>query len=162
MRVFSSDVEVFLKTARKLFAFFDRDGRNYPPTTAILQAARIRDLPVVPHLLHTEDDMYAEPHTFVRYLQEQPIGTRFYVCARTEPAKTVMDLFAQIPLTTEVVMHIPIGTQRHPVFCMGCYHRNPATNEDLIQCERCGRQLSVTMHYSPRLDAVMGSLTLPR
>jgi hypothetical protein len=94
------------------------------------------------------------------YLENQPIGTHLYIATAWASARGLMRIAEAAGYAKEDIQVRGYGHKYEQVFCISCYTMNPIDSASTVTCRQCGKLLSVTDHYSRRLDAVMGYLIL--
>lgn len=152
----------FLERATLLMVLCDLEGRGRIQT--LVEAATEREIPVLFSFIGESETIGVEEDALDRagvFLSNQPMGTRVAVAARTGLLARVESILEAVGLTSEEVWVESQGVHAYPVFCAACYHGNPVTTKRYIRCEQCQRVLEVSNHYSPRLHAVMGYVSLP-
>jgi hypothetical protein len=90
------------------------------------------------------------------YLEDQPMGTHLYITAPWVWVRSIVRLAETVGYAKEDIQVRGFGQKYHHVFCIACYTTNPIDNASTVTCRQCGRVISVSDHYSPRWDAVMG------
>lgn len=152
------DSVTFLARARSLVILADARGRLR--TQPLVDLATERQIPL------TDFDFCGDTTTTDvdragAFLQDQPMGTRVVLAVDEVLMAMLEPVLLHIGLTSEEVWVDSDGTQTFPVFCSACYFQNPPTRQPFIRCVQCSRILEVSDHYSPRLRAVMGYVSLP-
>jgi hypothetical protein len=94
------------------------------------------------------------------YLENQPMGTHLYIAASWASARRLTLVAEAAGYANEDIQVRGYGLKYQQVFCIACYTMNPIDDASTVTCRQCGKLLSVTDHYSRRLDAVMGYLVL--
>jgi RNase P subunit RPR2 len=94
------------------------------------------------------------------YLENQPMGTHLYIAAAWESVRRLTRIADEVGYAKEDIQIRGYGPKYQRVFCIACYTINPIGDASTVRCRNCGKLLSVTDHYSRRLDAVMGWLVL--
>lgn len=150
------------------------DLRGWHQATILSETAAKMGIAVETHLISSPGPMLVPDPESVRelhsldvdaklldYLNNQPMGSRVYVCGEPQTVKRMIQLTEEAGFSSEEVLSERIGQRLERVFCIGCYLVNPAAQSRFIHCMHCGRALEVSSHYSTRLDAVLGYLVLP-
>lgn len=104
--------------------------------------------------LQDEDDL------LLAYLGSQTIGTRVFSCGEAGMVQRLQRLIRAAGFGLQEAFFEVIGNRRDQIFCVRCSTLNPPSSEKYIRCENCGRILEVSSHYSKRLRAVLGYLTV--
>lgn len=94
------------------------------------------------------------------YLEDQPMGTHLYIAASWASARALARIAEMVGYAKEDIQIRGYGQRYHQVFCIACYTINPIGDAPTVICRQCGKTISVSDHYSRRLDAVLGYLTL--
>jgi RNase P subunit RPR2 len=94
------------------------------------------------------------------YLEQQPMGAHLYIAASWDSARRLTRIADAVGYAKEDIQIRGYGPKYQRVFCIACYTINPIGGASTVRCRQCGKLLSVTDHYSRRLDAVMGWLML--
>ncbi|WDL96128.1 hypothetical protein JC200_17560 [Alicyclobacillus sp. ALC3] len=148
----------FLARVRSLVILADARGRRR--IQAIIDAATEQGLPIT-EFDFCRDTALADVDRAGSFLRDQPIGTRVVMAVDEAVMKVLEPVLQHIGLTSEEVWVDAEGPETAPVFCVACYFQNPPTGQTYILCTQCSRILEVSDHYSPRLHAVMGYVSLP-
>lgn len=94
------------------------------------------------------------------YLEKQPMGTHLYIAASWTSARALARIAEMLGYAKEDIQIRGHGQRYDQVFCIACYTINPIGDAPTVLCRQCGKTIAVSDHYSRRLDAVLGYLTL--
>jgi hypothetical protein len=94
------------------------------------------------------------------YLERQPMGTHLYIAASWASARPLVRIAEDVGYAKEDIQIRGYGQKYQNVFCIACYTMNPIGDASTVVCRQCGKTLSVSDHYSRRLDAVIGYISL--
>lgn len=94
------------------------------------------------------------------YLENQPMGTHLYIAASWVSARALARIAEMLGYAKEDIQIRGHGQKYDRVFCIACYTINPIGDAPTVICLQCGKTIAVSDHYSRRLDAVLGYLTL--
>lgn len=169
----------FLANAKGVIIFTDLIG--WPTAAAFGELVEQTGIQMEMHLVsNVQASFFAEPSDSVhdtvlwyrdvgdedallsKYLEAQEMGTRLFTCGDATTVKRLQRIAQNAGFGAEEAYFEVIGKQRDRVFCAACSHLNPPSQKKFIRCTNCGRLLEVSSHYSKRLDAVLGYLTVPR
>jgi hypothetical protein len=102
----------------------------------------------------------SDPDALRMYLEDQPMGTHLYIAASWESARSLVRIAEMVGYAKEDIQIRGYGQKYQKVFCIACYTINPIGDAPTVICRQCGKVISVSDHYSRRLDAVLGYLML--
>jgi hypothetical protein len=102
----------------------------------------------------------SDPDALRMYLEDQPMGTHLYIAASWESARSLVRIAEMVGYAKEDIQIRGYGQKYQKVFCIACYSINPIGDAPTVICRQCGKVISVSDHYSRRLDAVLGYLML--
>jgi dimethylamine monooxygenase subunit C len=89
-------------------------------------------------------------------LSEQKVGTELlYMCNRQTLTKLVK-LAQSVGFTQDEIQSCGTSERQAKVFCVKCYRLIERPVQNKMTCEHCGISLSVSNHYSHRLEAFLG------
>jgi hypothetical protein len=102
-----------------------------------------------------------EEDSFINlWLSQQKMGSQLYLSGKNEFVKRLKQL-ALAAGFSEYEMKINIcGLIKKKLICCTCHGVNEVEDERLIICNHCGVELEVSCHYSSRLDAYLGYVTI--
>ena len=106
-------------------------------------------------------ETFQDRSALLRYVRDclstQKIGTFLHLYAAWELIEPIRQIAAEIGFTEKEMEVIGFGEKAKNVFCPCCQKMSTATSDDsVIFCQHCGQKLSVSSHYSRRLDAFLG------
>jgi hypothetical protein len=104
---------------------------------------------------HDTDSLALEQH-----LATQLIGTRILILATWARLQHFVDILNRAGYAPDEYQTRGYGHKQYPVLCVGCYTINAPSSQERITCTLCARSLVVSNHYSPRLHAVLGYLSV--
>jgi dimethylamine monooxygenase subunit C len=90
----------------------------------------------------------------------QKMGTYLYISGSAEFVKMVKELafetgFSEQEIQTATKVFLP-----KKLICCTCHGENEAWENQIVICRLCGQELEVSDHYSRRLDAYLGYVTI--
>jgi hypothetical protein len=94
------------------------------------------------------------------YLKNQRIGTKIYISASWNVARKLETAAETAGFSPEEIQVHGYGPEYQQVFCVSCYTIHPIDGQKTMICNNCKKTISVSNHYSRRLDAVLGYLIL--
>jgi|GEM_PF-2006285 hypothetical protein len=147
---------------RKYLFFFDALGQN-AARSRINECARANTA-VEAHELTDEafPDRSALLQQVRKCLSAQKIGTFLHVYAAWELLQPIRQMAAEIGFAEKEMELVGFGEKAKNVFCPGCQKMSTAAAGDAVLiCRHCGLKLSVSSHYSRRLDAYLGYAVIP-
>jgi dimethylamine monooxygenase subunit C len=91
-------------------------------------------------------------------LSEQKVGTELlYMCSWPTLMK-LAKLAQSVGFTQDEIQSCGTSGRQAKVFCVKCYRLIEKSTKDKMTCEHCGISLTVSNHYSHRLEAYLGYL----
>lgn len=93
-------------------------------------------------------------------LSSQWIGTYLYLLVSWPLLEPLRELAEQAGFSEYEMECRGIGQRSRPIFCAACQKITLAESETVITCRFCREKLSVSDHYSKRLQAYLGYTTL--
>lgn len=111
------------------------------------------DLPFEVH--HVGRESLNQPG-LVHLLSNQLIGTYLYVYTSWDLQKPLIRLAEDAGFSNDEMECQGFGPLHKQVYCSACQEMNEAQHESEIPCRYCGEHLTVSDHYSKRLQAYLG------
>lgn len=169
----------FLANAKAVIIFTDRAG--WVRASSFREGLETTDVRVEMHLVSSVQDtsfadelshvaeggivwsqrVQEEDELLITYLENQSMGTRLFTCGEADTVKRLQKIATTVGFNLDEMYFEILGKRREKIFCAGCSTLNLPSPEKVIRCENCGRLLEVSSHYSKRLNAVLGYLTVP-
>jgi dimethylamine monooxygenase subunit C len=102
-----------------------------------------------------------EPESFLdMWLNQQKMGSYLYISGGWNFVKRVEKIALAAGFSQEEMQMKVIGTVKKKLICCVCHAGNPIDDEASITCMNCGAELEVSTHYSPRLEAYLGYVSI--
>lgn len=94
------------------------------------------------------------------WLNQQKMGTYLYISGKWDFVKHVKNLAYDIGFSDYEMQTAVIGTIKKKLVCCTCHGENDVENQIRAVCAHCGQELEVSSHYSRRLDAYLGYVSI--
>jgi len=95
-------------------------------------------------------------------LDESLMGTRLYVAGPESFIGLAMKIALQFDLNKDEIRAEEVGTLARRVYCIHCRTTTENVRTNIVSCAGCARSLLVRDHYSRRLAAYMGVMSMPK
>ncbi|SDI00586.1 hypothetical protein SAMN05421868_102205 [Paenibacillus naphthalenovorans] len=95
-----------------------------------------------------------------RTLENQTMEVQLIVICDMEMYHPLLTLSRGLGFAKDEIDGYPTGEARETVFCVGCYRLQKKTAEAEMECEHCGAPLLVSSHYSERMNAYLGYISV--
>lgn len=89
-------------------------------------------------------------------LSSQWIGTYLYLLVSWPLLEPLKQLAEDAGFSEQEMECHGLGPRTRQVFCSACQKMNQTEDTTVIMCHFCGEELSVSEHYSKRLQAFLG------
>jgi hypothetical protein len=143
---------IFQKGKRKYLFFLDHQGAElaFPLFRLLIE----KKLPFETRVIGTETDgIGAELYA---WLSAQKMGTFLYIAGTADLVEQAKVQAYAAGFSDEEMSVIAIGAHTLRVFCVVCEDIVSTPPAEQVTCPGCGKLLTVTDHYSPRLRACLG------
>lgn len=143
----------FSKGKRKYLFCADSEGGE--SLYSLFQQAMEKNVPFDFHIVEHESNFFLS-----LWLGQQKMGTFLYLSGKYAFVNRLKNLafeagFSEYEMQVNVCGPIP-----KKVICCSCYGWNQADDDLDINCQHCGLKLEVSSHYSRRLEAYLGYLSI--
>lgn len=106
-------------------------------------------------VLHVGKESLVQPE-LLDLLSNQSIGTYLYILTSWELLEPLARYAEEAGFSDAEMECHGFGPRSKQVFCSACQKLNQVLQETRIICRYCGEALSVSDHYSKRLQAFLG------
>lgn len=111
----------------------------------------------VPYVVHDlVDGGVCSDEEWQRLFAGQKMGTQLFLAGRAETVEILKKLAILAGFSKGEIGVIIIGGQSIRLFCAACQQITVISPCEQVDCGSCGRLLTVTSHYSHRLEAYLG------
>ncbi|MBT2680299.1 hypothetical protein J7E38_14895 [Bacillus sp. ISL-35] len=94
------------------------------------------------------------------WFSTQKMGTYLYISGSAEFIKMVKELAFGAGFSEQEIQTAMRGFLPKKLICCTCHGENEAGENKFVICRLCGQELEVSDHYSRRLDAYLGYVTI--
>lgn len=113
----------------------------------------------VPFDFHIFQDE-SEESLVAEWFTQQKMGTYLYISGAADFVKRVQNKALEIGFSEHDLQSFPIGLVKKKLLCCTCHGEREVEEETHVTCARCGQELEVSDHYSRRLDAYLGYVSI--
>jgi hypothetical protein len=139
---------VFVEGKRKYLFLSDHTGA--PLCLPLIQSALERKLP-----LEWQVHDSCEESELIRWLSSQPIGSFLYLAGSRQVLESARNAAHRAGYSDEELQAVLVGDETTRIFCVVCEQLALVPHGRSVTCPHCATALSVTDHYSPRLQAYL-------
>jgi dimethylamine monooxygenase subunit C len=93
-------------------------------------------------------------------LNQQTIGTHLFISGKWPMIQTIKERAYEVGFSENEIQTMAIGPKEEKVFCVKCYSYNLKKQENEISCDCCNTSLSVSNHFSKRINAYLGYINI--
>ncbi|WLR55180.1 dimethylamine monooxygenase subunit DmmA family protein [Mesobacillus subterraneus] len=144
----------YAKGKRKLLFCTDSEGNQN--LHILVQQALNENVPFEFHILQEESDEEIVNQWFVK----QKMGTYLYISGTFDFVKRIQGVAMKAGFSQHDMQSQAIGPVSKKLVCCTCHGKNEVSNQSYIVCGHCGQELEMSDHYSSRLDAFLGYITI--
>jgi len=101
-----------------------------------------------------------EESSFSRLLRKQTVDVQLLIVCDWDKYSRLLRLSRNLGYANEDIEGYFTGEKEERVFCARCYKIQKKLAEPEMTCRHCGTSLSVSKHYSPRIEAYLGYVSL--
>lgn len=94
------------------------------------------------------------------WLSQQKMGVYLYISGAADFLKRIQNKALKIGFSEHDLHSLPTGTAKKKLVCCTCHGESEVDVQSYITCAHCGLELEVSDHYSRRLDAYLGYVTI--
>jgi dimethylamine monooxygenase subunit C len=94
------------------------------------------------------------------WLSQQKMGTYLYISGAADFVKRIQNKALKIGFSEHDFKSLPIEPVKKKLVCCTCHSESEVDDEPHVTCAHCGLELEVSDHYSRRLDAYLGYVTI--
>ncbi len=94
------------------------------------------------------------------WFRTQKMGTYLYISGSAEFVMMVKELAFEAGFSEHEMQIVTRGFLPKKLICCTCHGENEAGDNKHVKCRLCGQDLEVSNHYSRRLDAYLGYVTI--
>ncbi len=143
----------FIKSKRKYLFCADKKGAD--ALFHLIKQVMAENVPFDFHLLDDEPTTQSELFLTL-WFNQQKMGTYLYLSGRWEMTDEVKKLAIKLGFSEQEMQINVWGASKKNLLCCKCHGINEIDDLVQITCLHCGLELSVSDHYSRRLDAYLG------
>ncbi|GAM15538.1 dimethylamine monooxygenase subunit DmmA family protein [Mesobacillus selenatarsenatis] len=108
------------------------------------------------HILEEESE-----ESFVnQWFHKQKMGAYLYISGKEDFVKRIKDVAMMAGFTEHDMQSLINGPVKKKLICCTCHGVNEVSDQTHVVCVHCGQELEVSDHYSRRLDAYLGYVTI--
>jgi dimethylamine monooxygenase subunit C len=144
----------YAKGKRKLLFCTDSEGNR--TLNILVHQALNENMPFEFHILQEE----SEDGFVNEWFSKQKMGTYLYISGTSDFVKKITAVAMKAGFSQHDMQSLTIGTARKKLICCTCHGENEVLDQSNIVCGHCGQKLEVSDHYSRRLDAYLGYVTI--
>jgi dimethylamine monooxygenase subunit C len=148
------NMELSFRKGKRKFLFC-ADGEGVSSLYVLVQQAMKENVPFDFHVLDDVTDSFLG-----QWFDQQKMGTYLYISGRWESVKRVGILALEAGFFEHEMQWKVIDHGRKAVMCCKCHGVNEDGGNSHITCQHCGIRLEVSDHYSRRLEAYLGYVTI--
>lgn len=102
-----------------------------------------------------------ESHAFLDlWFSQQKMGTYLYVSGELEFVNILKNLAFNAGFSEHEMQMKVLGPTTKKLICCTCHGGNDVGDQLHITCKHCGQELELSNHYSRRLDAYLGYVSI--
>ncbi|MCM3664482.1 hypothetical protein M3204_08720 [Mesobacillus subterraneus] len=102
-----------------------------------------------------------EPDSFLdMWFNQQKMGSYLYISGGWDFVNRVKKIALAAGFSHEEMQMKVTGPFKKKLICCTCHAGNPIEDEAYITCRNCGAELEASTHYSPRLEAYLGYVSI--
>jgi dimethylamine monooxygenase subunit C len=90
----------------------------------------------------------------------QKMGAYLYISGTSDFVKRIQSKAMEAGFSEHDMQSLTIGPAKKKLICCTCHGRNEVSDLHYVFCGQCGEELEVSDHYSRRLDAYLGYVTI--
>ena len=139
---------------RKLL--FCADSKGVRSLYILVRQAIDENVPFDFHIFHEE----SEESFMDIWFSQQKMGAFLYISGKADFVKRVQNKAFKIGFTEHDSQSLSIEPAKTILVCCTCHGENEVNHETHVTCAHCGQELEVSNHYSRRLDAYLGYVTI--
>ena len=143
----------FIKGKRKYLFCADRQGAD--SLYALVQKAMKEKAPFDFHIIDQETDSFLDV-----WFNQQKMGAYLYISAQWEFVNRASKLALDAGFSDHEMQTKVSGPIRKKLICCKCHGVYDIDEDPHITCKHCGIELELSNHYSRRLDAYLGYVSI--
>lgn len=135
---------------------FCADSKGAGSLTILVRQALDENVPFDFHIFQEENE-----ESFVdEWLSQQKMGTYLYISGAADFVKRIQNKAWKIGFSEHDLFSLPTGPAKKKLVCCTCHGVSEVDDQSHFTCAHCGQDLEVSDHYSRRLDAYLGYVTI--
>ncbi|MBS8265418.1 hypothetical protein DYI25_13400 [Mesobacillus boroniphilus] len=144
----------YMEGKRKFLFCADSEGVRY--LHILVRQAMDENVPFDFHILQEERE-----ESFVNeWFSKQKMGTYLYISGTSDFVKRIQVRAMNAGFSEHDMQTFITGTIKKKLICCTCHGENEVLDSTHVVCVHCGQDLEVSDHYSRRLDAYLGYVTI--
>lgn len=144
----------YMEGKRKFLFCADSEGIRF--LHILVCQAIDENVPFDFHILQEESE-----ESFVNeWFSKQKMGAYLYISGTGDFVKRIQSRAMNAGFSEHDMQTLTAGPFKKKLICCTCHGENEIDDQTHIVCEHCGQGLVVSDHYSRRLDAYLGYVTI--
>ncbi|CAM3853888.1 dimethylamine monooxygenase subunit DmmA family protein [Mesobacillus thioparans] len=148
-------VSSFKKISRKRKILFIVDSEGAEAFSDLLQQSLSEKIPFDFHIF-----IEGQEAMLKTWFNTQKMGTYLYISGSAEFVMMVKELAFEAGFSEHEMQIVTRGFLPKKLICCNCHSENEAGDNKHVKCRLCGQELEASNHYSRRLDAYLGYVTI--
>jgi dimethylamine monooxygenase subunit C len=149
------DENISLKKGKRKFLFC-ADSKGARSLYILVRQAIDENVPFDFHIFQEEsEERFAD-----EWFSHQKMGTYLYISGAADFVKRIQNKAWKIGFSEHDLQALPIGPAKKKLICCTCHGESEVDEETHVTCAHCGLVLEMSDHYSRRLDAYLGYVTI--
>ena len=148
------DMFLYMEGRRKFLFCADSDGVK--SLRILVRQAIDENVPFDFHILQEE----SEESLVNDWFSKQKMGAYLYISGTGDFVKRMQSRAKEAGFSEHDMQSLTTGPIMKKLICCTCHGDNEVVDQYHVVCVHCGQDLEVSDHYSRRLDAYLGYVTI--
>lgn len=135
---------------------FCADSKGARSLYILVRQAMDENRPFDFHILQEE----REESVVDKWFSQQKMGAYLYISGTADFVKRIQNKALEAGLSEHDFQSLIIGPAKKKLICCTCHAESVVEEQVHIICADCGQELEVSDHYSRRLDAYLGYVSI--
>ncbi|MFT9598607.1 dimethylamine monooxygenase subunit DmmA family protein [Mesobacillus sp.] len=144
----------YAESKRKFLFCTDSEGDQN--LNILVRQALNENVPFEFHILQEE----SEERFVNEWFSKQKMGAYLYISGTADFVKRIQGVAMKAGFSEHDMQSLIIGPAMKKLVCCTCHGENEVLDQSQVACLHCGQKLEVSDHYSRRLDAFLGYVTI--